>query len=120
MSENERRTGERLDAVILVQLDDEGRYGVSRDASERGVLIATREQLRVGDRIDVVIHAKGQLLQRKARIVRLEKAPPSEEWPFRAALELDEALPKEVLEEGTRAAATFLRSTSASERPKTS
>jgi hypothetical protein len=39
--------------------------------------------------------------------VRVEKTPPSEEWPFRIALELDEPLPAELIEEGARLAATF-------------
>lgn len=110
MSEKERRAGERLEAIIVVQLDEEGHYAVSRDVSERGLLIATRGDLRPDDRLHVIVHAKGQSLERTARVVRVEKTAPSEEWPFRAALELDEPLPKEVIEEGSRTAATFRRS----------
>ena len=111
MSENERRTAERLEAMVIVQLDEQGRYGVSRDVSERGLLIATREELRPEDRLQVVVHVKDQSLQRTARVVRVERTPPTEEWPFRAALELDEPLPKEVIDAGTQTAATFHRST---------
>lgn len=102
-----------MEAVVVLQLDEEGRYGVSRDVSERGLLVATRHELRAGDKIEVVVHAKGQSLKRTARVVRVQKSPPEEEWPFRIALELDEPLPPEVIEEGTKAATTFLRNGSA-------
>lgn len=110
VSEEERRSGNRVDAVVILQLDAEGRYGVSRDVSERGLLIATRTELKPGDRLDVTVRAKDQALKRTARVVRVEKAPPSEEWPFRVAMELDEPLPPEVIADGSKAAATFLRS----------
>jgi hypothetical protein len=83
---------------------------VTRDMSDRGVLIATRQELQPDERFEVVVHAKGQALRRKARVVRVEKTAPDEEWPFRVAMELDEPLPTEIIEEGTRAAATFQRS----------
>lgn len=107
MTEKDRRTGERLEALVVLQLDEQGRYGVTRDVSDRGLLIATRDELRVDDRLDVVILAKGQSFKRKARVVRVERTPPTEEWPFRVAMELEEPLPSEVIEEGSRAAATF-------------
>src|SRR5690606_21690358 len=108
--EKERRAGERLEAIVVLQLDEEGRYGVTRDMSDRGLLVATREELRPDDRLDVVVHAKGQSFKRSARVVRVQRTPPSEEWPFRVAMELDEPLPSDVIEEGTRAAATFRHS----------
>ena len=101
MSEKERRAGERVEAIVVLQLDEEGRYGVTRDISDRGLLIATRIELQVGDRLDVVVHAKASSLKRSTRVVRVQKSPPSEEWPFRIAMELDEPLPPEVIEEGT-------------------
>lgn len=113
MRDKERRTGERVDGIIVLQLDGEGRYGVTRDISDRGLLIATRSELKTDDRLDVVIHTKTQSLKRTARVVRVEKSPPSEEWPFRVAMELDEPLPREIIDEGAKAAATFVRSSSA-------
>lgn len=107
MAEDERRAGERFEAIVVLQLDEDGRYGVTRDVSERGLLIATRQALRPGERLQVVVHAKDESLPRTARVVRVEKAPPEEEWPFRVGLELDEPLPKEIIEFGTRVAATF-------------
>ena len=109
MSENERRAGARVEAIVVLQLDEQGRYGVTRDMSDRGLLIATRNELQVGDRLEVTIPAKGEALKRAARVVRVEMAPPKEEGPFRVAMELDESLPEEVVEQGTRAAAIFQR-----------
>ena len=104
---NERRAAERVEAIVVLQLDEQGRYGVTRDMSDRGVLLATRQELHIDDRVHVVVHAKGQSLKRTARVVRVQKTPPNEEWPFRVAMELDTPLPTDVIEEGTRAAATF-------------
>lgn len=115
MSEKERRAGERVEAIVVLQLDDQGRYGVTRDVSERGLLIATRNEFKPGDRLEVTIHGKGEQLKRTARVVRVEKSPPNEEWPFRIAMELDEALPSELIEQGTKAAAIFQRA--GSQRP---
>lgn len=109
MSEKERRAGERVEAIVVLQLDDEGRYGVTRDMSDRGLLIATRNEFQPGDRLEVTIQAKGDPLKRTARVVRVEKSPPNEEWPFHIAMELDEPLPPEVIEQGTKAAAIFQR-----------
>ena len=109
MSENERRAGDRVEAIVVLQLDADGRYGVTRDMSDRGLLIATRTELQVGDRLEVTIQAKGQALKRSARVVRVQKAPPEEQWPFRIAMELDESLPPEVIEQGTKAAGIFQR-----------
>ena len=106
---NERRAAERVEAIVVLQLDEQGRYGVTRDMSDRGVLLATRQELQLDDRVHVVVHAKGQSLKRTARVVRVQKTAPNEEWPFRVAMELDEPLPTDVIEEGTRAAATFQR-----------
>ena len=107
MAEDERRAGERFEAIVVLQLDEEGRYGVSRDISERGLLVATRQELRAGERLNVVVHGKGESLPRTARVVRVQRTPPKEEWPFLVGLELDEPLPKEIIEQGTRVAATF-------------
>jgi len=107
VSEKNRRAAERMDARVVLRLDAEGRYGVTRDVSDRGLLLATRTELSAGDRLDVVIYAAGGTLTRKARVVRVEKAPPSEEWPFHVAMELDEPLPNVVIEQGTKAAATL-------------
>jgi len=46
--ESDRRNGTRVEALVVVQLDDAGRYGVTRDVSTKGVLLATRVPLAIG------------------------------------------------------------------------
>jgi hypothetical protein len=108
MAEEERRRAERSPAVVLVQLDQEGRHGVTRDASKQGLLIATRYQFKVGDRLEVTVHAKTGAVKSNAKVVRVEETPPSEPWRYRLALELEEELPANVIQEGTKAAAILL------------
>ena len=115
MTESNRRAAERVEAIVVLQLDADGRYGVTRDVSERGLLLATRSEFKLDDRLEVVIFQKGEPLKRKARVVRVEKAAPTEQWPFFVAMELDEPFPPEVIEQGTQAAATFQRA--GSQRP---
>ncbi len=104
-----RRTAERVDAVVVLQLDEKGSYGVTRDVSQRGLLLATRVELTPGDTLEVTVHANEQSFKRNARVVRVEKTQPHEEWPFRVAMELDEAVPEAVLEDGMRAATRLLK-----------
>lgn len=98
--------------MVLVQLDESTQYGVTRDVSERGLLIATRSLMKVGDRLEVAIHDRAGVVRAKARVVRVEDTPPEEAWRYRVALELDEPLPSHVVENGTKAAARFLPSSS--------
>src|SRR5688572_25590419 len=107
--EDNRRAAERVEAMVLVQFDSEGRHGVTRDVSTKGLLIATRYAFRVGDRLEVTIHAKSGSTKTRAKVVRVEETPPSEPWRFRIAMELDEELKKETIEEGAEAAAVLLR-----------
>jgi hypothetical protein len=109
MGDSDRRAAERVEAIVVLQLDADGRYGVTRDVSERGLLLATRSEFKIDDRLEVVLFGKGEPLKRKARVVRVEKAGPTEEWPFRVAMELDEPFPPDLIEQGAKAAATFQR-----------
>jgi hypothetical protein len=106
-SEAERRGSKRIEGIILVELDREGRHGVTRDMSERGLKIATRSVFNVGDRLEITIRAKTGSIDAKARVVRVDKSPEAETWPYHVALELDEGLPSDVLQEG-EVAATLL------------
>jgi hypothetical protein len=103
----EQRSAQRFDAIVVVSLDDKGSYGVARDASERGLLIATRHVLETGDRLNVTLQTSSGAIERSCRVVRVTVTPPEEAWRFRVALELDEPLPKETVDEGSRVAATF-------------
>lgn len=108
-NDKNRRTAERVDAVVVLQLDEKGSYGVTRDVSQRGLLLATRVELKPGDTLEVTVHASDRSFKRNARVVRVEKTKPDEEWPFRVAMELDEAVPDDVLADGMRAATRLLR-----------
>ncbi len=112
MSGGERRTAERVEAIVLVQFDEQGRHGVTRDVSEKGLLIATRHHFSPGDRVEVTVHAQTGPMKVTARVVRVDETPPEEPWRYRVAMELSEPLPKDVLEEGMQAAATLLGRTS--------
>jgi hypothetical protein len=107
-SDGERRSAERIEALVIVGLDEE-RYGVTRDVSERGLLIATRSRFTPGDRIEVTIHDTESSTRATARVVRVDEAPPEDSWRYRVALELDAPLTPRVIEHGTRAAAMLLR-----------
>ena len=108
-TEEERRAAERVDAMVLVQFDEDGRHGVTRDVSTKGLLIATRCRFNPGDRLEVTIHAKAGSLKRKAKVVRVEETPPSEPWRFKVAMELEEELANAIIDEGAQAAALLLR-----------
>lgn len=108
-SEANRRTSERVEALVLVQFDEEGRHGVTRDVSDKGLLIATRCKFSPGDRLDLVVYADTGTLRANARVVRVDATPPGEAWSYRMAVELEAPLPQEVIDKGARAAATLLR-----------
>jgi len=108
--ESDRRNGTRVEALVVVQLDDAGRYGVTRDVSTKGVLLATRVPLAIGAELDLVILGARGKHETKATVVRVERTAPTEEWPFRIAMNLVEELPEHLIEDGTNAAATLYRS----------
>lgn len=116
-SGEDRRTSERVEALVLVQLGDDERYGVTRDVSERGLLIATRSSFVAGDRIEIVIHDPAGPVRATARVVRVVETPPDEAWRYRVALELDAAIPQHIVEKGAQAAATLLRSSKPPSKP---
>ncbi len=116
-SGEDRRTSERVEALVLVQLGDDERYGVTRDVSERGLMIATRSSFVVGDRIEIVIHDATGPVRATARVVRVVETPPEEAWRYRVALELDAAISPEIVEHGAKAAATLLRHSKPPSRP---
>jgi predicted DCC family thiol-disulfide oxidoreductase YuxK len=112
--DEERRESERIDALVLLKLDEDGRYGVTRDVSERGLLIATRSRFAPGETLAIVIQDVDGPLNRNARVVRVTETPPEESWRYRVALELDEPLPRHVIERGADAAAKLSRPGAAS------
>ena len=107
-SDEERRSSNRVDAIVLVQVAESDRYGVSRDVSEKGVLIATRFRFTAGDRLELAIHGVNGVVTTMARVVRVETSPPEEAWAYQVALELDTPIPREIIEHGAKAATRLL------------
>lgn len=114
----ERRQSQRVEAIVVVELDKEGRHGVTRDVSERGLLIATRFRFAVGDRLELTVHAAEASFKTNASVVRVDENPPNEEWRYRIGVHLEDALPTEVIEDGARAAAALLPPKGKSEHPR--
>ena len=90
-------------AVLAVELSSQGkpgRCGVTRNISDRGLLIVTPSRFAVGDAVDVAVHAGAELGRASARVVRVEEngAGSPEVWRYRLAVELDETLPAGLLE----------------------
>lgn len=99
-----RRTNPRLSVVAAVQVsssDKPGRCGVTRNASDRGMLIVTPSRFGVGEEVDVAVHLGDQLERRRARVVRVEEngRDSVETWRYSLAVELEGELPHDVLED---------------------
>jgi hypothetical protein len=119
MTVDERRRESRVDSIVVVEVasgEKAGRFGVTHNASEHGLLIATRTKFKPGDYIELVVHGHDRVVHLRGHVVRVEETPPTFEWRYRAAIELDEPLPKQVIQDGTEAATRLLRS--ASGRPQ--
>lgn len=97
-----------MDAVVVVDLDA-GRLGVTRDVSEKGLLIATRYHFSAGDELVVTVVGPSGSVQRKAAVVRVDENAPNEEWRYRVAVALDEALPEAFIKDGMKAATQLLK-----------
>ena len=99
-----RRKAPRVSAILAVEIsskDKPGRFGVTRNASENGLLIITASRFSVGDELEVSVHAGPQHGHIGARVVRVEENPASsaEVWRYRLAVALDGTLPGALLEE---------------------
>jgi hypothetical protein len=103
----ERRTTERVEALVVVMIGGHKRHAVTRNASERGLLIATRSKLELGDRLELQIPSKDTTIQVTGRVVRIDE-PPDAEWRYLVGLELDEPLPHVVIEAGKETAAKLV------------
>jgi hypothetical protein len=107
-SDDNRRVEQRHEAVIVVALDHDGKFGVTRDVSETGLLIATRFRYAIGDEIELTIHRPDGPIHANATVVRVEDTPPPAEWRYRIAARIDIKLPPEAIEEGAKAATRLL------------
>jgi len=88
-------------AVELTSEAKRGRCGVTRNASENGLLVVTPSRFAEGDEVDLALHLSGHLQRRRARVVRVEEngRDSVEVWRYRLALELQSALPAADLED---------------------
>ena len=99
-----RRKSQRMPAILAVELSSKskpGRCGVTRNASEKGLLIVTPSRFSVGDEVDLAVHVGSQLGRASARVVRVEENAlgSAEVWRYRLAVELDGTLPDALLDE---------------------
>ena len=99
-----RRKTPRVPALAAVELSSKtkaGRCGVTRNASERGLLIVTPSHFVVGEELSLSLHMGGEQGNVRARVVRVEENGPAspEVWRYRLAVELDGALREELLDE---------------------
>lgn len=111
-SSDERRGEPRQRALVLVEVTSgalAGRHGITRDLTRHGILIASQSRFVVGDRIDVKVRTSVANAERRARVVRVEQTPRTEEWRYRVALELEEPLPPELVAHGVEAETTFVK-----------
>lgn len=93
----------------MVALDHDGQFGVTRDVSETGLLIATRCRYSAGDEIELTIHQPaGPPLRAKGTVIRVEEPPPPAEWRYRIAVRIDIRLPDEAIAAGAQAATKLM------------
>ena len=108
MESTERRNQDRSDAFCAVELSSSEkpkRCGVTRNASERGLLIVTPSRFQEGDDIEVSVHLRDKSARRRGRVVRVavNSLTSNEVWRYRMAVELEEALPSHLLEGAVKA-----------------
>lgn len=107
ISRKNRRRAERTPAVLAVALDTQdkqGRHGVTRDLSEKGLLVITPSSFKRGDRVQVRVHAGGDGVNVSGLVARVDENPISspELWRWRIGIELDSPLPTDFVEAGLR------------------
>lgn len=95
----ERRSSPRIDAGIPVELDtpdEKGHAGILQDVSDTGALLLSRVEHQWHDVLTVRFRAagpKGELVERRARVVRSERNDADSVWPVKSALEFDVEVP---------------------------
>lgn len=98
-----RRKGQRLPLILAVEMSSDekrGRCGVTRNASGKGLLIVTPSRFPVGERLELAVHVPGRAEVVAGRVVRIEEngKASAEMWRYSLAVELDGALPDDLLE----------------------
>lgn len=105
-----RRKTTRIPAIVAVELSSRtksGRCGVTRNASEKGLLIVTPSRFDVGDELALSLLVGTQRTRASARVVRCEinDASSVEVWRYRLAVALEGELPGRLLDEARARAA---------------
>lgn len=100
---DDRRGTPRTPAVFTVNLESETkglRHGVTRDLSEKGLLVVTPTRFAKGDRLKINIQQTRpdgmmEALDVIGRVTRVDENPISspELWRYRVGVALDEPLP---------------------------
>jgi hypothetical protein len=100
MPDVERRESPRTRAVLAVGIDGQvrkHRFGISRDTSATGMLLATPSRFEVGEELALTVFL-GVHEQRsvRGRVIRVETNPlkSSEPWRYRLALAYAEPSPE--------------------------
>ncbi len=100
--EKDRRIYHRYKLWIPARLEGETgptQLAVGHDMSQKGSLLVTSKQLQVGERVRLFVRIPPDAddeLQFEARVLRIaaNDADPNGLWPFRVALEFDQAVPE--------------------------
>jgi hypothetical protein len=97
---SDRRRAARTPAVLAVGLETnekQGRHGVTRDLSAKGLLVVTASTFKLGDRVEVTVHAGSEGLNVIGHVRRVDENPVSspELWRWRVGIELDAPLPRD-------------------------
>lgn len=103
----DRRRAERTPAVLAVAIDTadkQNRHGVTRDLSATGLLVVTPSTFKLGDRVEVRVHAGGDGLSAVGHVARIDENPVSspELWRWRVGIALERPLPPDFVERGAR------------------
>ena len=115
----ERREVPRTAAVLAVGLASDtkqGRHGVTRDLSERGLLIVTPSHFARGERLSITVHAGGVGFDVRGRVIRVDENPVSspELWRWRVGVALEGELPSDLIDHGVALSSRKLRQAAAS------
>lgn len=105
----DRRKCGRLSAFCAVELNShtkQNRFGVTRDASDMGLLVVTPSRFEPGDHVDLGLFLHGYEARARGRVVRVHVNTPAtnEIWRYRMGVALDAPLPAELLRRAIEAA----------------
>ncbi len=96
----ERRTSPRIRAALPVNIDGsvrKRRFGISRDTSATGMLLATPSKFEIGEELALTVYFGVQESRAvRGRVIRVETNPldSAETWRYRLALAYLERSPE--------------------------